>query len=72
MLSIFLRLLEKVIADSSWAAEVDLSDVVLMARTACRSSHRRGGALWLANRAGSQFRAALGGVCRGDVPDHGR
>ncbi|MCK9923350.1 DEAD/DEAH box helicase family protein [Frankia sp. AgPm24] len=30
MLSIFLRLLEKVIADSSWAAEVDLSDVVLV------------------------------------------
>lgn len=30
MLSIFLRLLEKVIADSSWAAEVDLSDVVLI------------------------------------------
>jgi type I restriction enzyme R subunit len=30
MLSIFLRLLEKVIADSSWAADVDLSDVVLV------------------------------------------
>src|SRR3954451_3840736 len=30
MLSIYLRLLEKVIADSSWAAEVDLSDVVLV------------------------------------------
>ncbi|RAO00778.1 type I restriction endonuclease subunit R [Micromonospora noduli] len=30
MLSIFLRLLEKVIADASWAAEVDLSDVVLV------------------------------------------
>lgn len=30
MLSIFLRLLERVIADSSWAAEVDLSDVVLV------------------------------------------
>lgn len=30
MLSIFLRLLEKVIADSSWAAEIDLSDVVLV------------------------------------------
>jgi type I restriction enzyme R subunit len=30
MLSIFLRLLEKVIADTSWAAEVDLSDVVLV------------------------------------------
>ncbi|MEE6308209.1 DEAD/DEAH box helicase family protein [Plantactinospora veratri] len=30
MLSIFLRLLEKVIAESSWAAEVDLSDVVLV------------------------------------------
>ncbi len=30
MLSVFLRLLEKVIADSSWAAEVDLSDVVLV------------------------------------------
>ncbi|WP_280453480.1 type I restriction endonuclease subunit R [Nocardia cyriacigeorgica] len=30
MLSIFLRLLEKVIADSSWTAEVDLSDVVLV------------------------------------------
>ncbi|WP_328366525.1 type I restriction endonuclease subunit R [Micromonospora zamorensis] len=29
-LSIFLRLLEKVIADASWAAEVDLSDVVLV------------------------------------------
>ncbi|VFA96286.1 type I restriction endonuclease subunit R [Nocardia cyriacigeorgica] len=29
-LSIFLRLLEKVIADSSWTAEVDLSDVVLV------------------------------------------
>ncbi|WP_439028789.1 type I restriction endonuclease subunit R [Gordonia terrae] len=30
MLSIFLRLLERVIADSAWAAEVDLSDVVLV------------------------------------------
>lgn len=30
MLSIFLRLLERVIADSSWAAEVDLFDVVLV------------------------------------------
>jgi type I restriction enzyme R subunit len=30
MLSIFLRLLEKVIADASWSAEVDLSDVVLV------------------------------------------
>lgn len=30
MLSIFLRLLEKVIAESAWAAEVDLSDVVLV------------------------------------------
>jgi type I restriction enzyme R subunit len=30
MLSIFLRLLEKLIADASWAAEVDLSDVVLV------------------------------------------
>jgi type I restriction enzyme R subunit len=30
MLSIFLRLLEKVIAETSWAAEVDLSDVVLV------------------------------------------
>ena len=30
MLSIFLRLLDKVIADSSWAAEIDLSDVVLV------------------------------------------
>jgi type I restriction enzyme R subunit len=30
MLSIFLRLLEKIIADTSWAAEVDLSDVVLV------------------------------------------
>ncbi|GAB3244302.1 type I restriction endonuclease subunit R [Nocardioides dilutus] len=30
MLSIFLRLLEKVIAESAWAAEVDLSDVVLI------------------------------------------
>ncbi|MFH8219600.1 type I restriction endonuclease subunit R [Streptomyces sp. NPDC018057] len=30
MLSIFLRLLEKVIAESSWTAEVDLSDVVLV------------------------------------------
>ncbi|WP_051752905.1 type I restriction endonuclease subunit R [Streptosporangium amethystogenes] len=30
MLSIFLRLLEKVIAESSWSAEVDLSDVVLV------------------------------------------
>ena len=30
MLSIFLRLLDKVIADASWAAEVDLSDVVLV------------------------------------------
>lgn len=30
MLSIFLRLLDKLIADSSWAAEVDLSDVVLV------------------------------------------
>ncbi|GII78776.1 hypothetical protein Sru01_37580 [Sphaerisporangium rufum] len=29
MLSIFLRLLDKVIADSSWSADVDLSDVVL-------------------------------------------
>ncbi|MBE9374596.1 type I restriction endonuclease subunit R [Saccharopolyspora sp. HNM0983] len=30
MLSIFLRLLEKVIAESAWSAEVDLSDVVLV------------------------------------------
>lgn len=30
MLSIFLRLLERVIAETSWAAEVDLSDVVLV------------------------------------------
>lgn len=30
MLSIFLRLLEKVVADSSWSAEIDLSDVVLV------------------------------------------
>lgn len=30
MLSIYLRLLERVIDDSSWAAEVDLSDVVLV------------------------------------------
>ncbi|MER5730152.1 DEAD/DEAH box helicase family protein [Streptomyces sp. NPDC002138] len=30
MLAIFLRLLEKVIAESAWAAEVDLSDVVLV------------------------------------------
>ena len=30
MLSIFLRLLERVIQDSSWSAEVDLSDVVLV------------------------------------------
>ncbi|GAA1461201.1 DEAD/DEAH box helicase family protein [Nocardiopsis exhalans] len=30
MLSIFLRLLEKVIAESAWAAEIDLSDVVLV------------------------------------------
>ncbi|WP_029136879.1 type I restriction endonuclease subunit R [Nakamurella lactea] len=30
MLSIFLRLLEKVIAATAWAAEVDLSDVVLV------------------------------------------
>lgn len=30
MLSIFLRLLERVIAVSSWAAEVDLSDVILV------------------------------------------
>ncbi len=30
MLSLFLRLLERVIADSSWSAEVDLSDVVLV------------------------------------------
>lgn len=30
MLSIFLRLLEKVIAESAWAAEVDLSDVALV------------------------------------------
>ncbi|MFD4658518.1 type I restriction endonuclease subunit R [Kitasatospora sp. NPDC058444] len=30
MLSIFLRLLEKVIAESTWAADVDLSDVVLV------------------------------------------
>lgn len=30
MLSIFLRLLEKVIAESSWSAEVDLSDVALV------------------------------------------
>lgn len=28
MLSIFLRLLEKVIAKSSWSAEVDLPDVL--------------------------------------------
>ena len=30
MLSIFLRLLDKVIAESSWAADIDLSDVVLV------------------------------------------
>ena len=30
MLSIYLRLLERVIKDESWAAEVDLSDVVLV------------------------------------------
>jgi len=30
MLSIFFRLLEKVIAESSWSADVDLSDVVLV------------------------------------------
>jgi len=30
MLSIFLRLLEKVIAESAWAADIDLSDVVLV------------------------------------------
>ncbi|MER7547965.1 DEAD/DEAH box helicase family protein [Spirillospora sp. NPDC127506] len=30
MLSIFLRLLERVIAESSWTADVDLSDVVLV------------------------------------------
>ncbi|GAA4049077.1 type I restriction endonuclease subunit R [Nonomuraea soli] len=30
MLSIFLRLLEKVIAETSWSADVDLSDVVLV------------------------------------------
>jgi type I restriction enzyme, R subunit len=30
MLSIFLRLLERVIAESAWTAEVDLSDVVLV------------------------------------------
>ncbi|MGW2282708.1 type I restriction endonuclease subunit R [Streptomyces sp. NPDC001770] len=30
MLSIFLRLLEKVIAEAAWAADVDLSDVVLV------------------------------------------
>ncbi|MFF6884585.1 type I restriction endonuclease subunit R [Streptomyces sp. NPDC012421] len=30
MLSIFLRLLEKVIAESAWTADVDLSDVVLV------------------------------------------
>lgn len=30
MLSIFLRLLEKVIAESAWSAEVDLSDVALV------------------------------------------
>ncbi|MFI6151918.1 type I restriction endonuclease subunit R [Kitasatospora sp. NPDC051170] len=30
MLAIFLRLLERVIAESAWAAEVDLSDVVLV------------------------------------------
>ncbi|WP_370186589.1 type I restriction endonuclease subunit R [Aeromicrobium sp.] len=30
MLSIFLRLLERVIGETSWAAEVDLSDVVLV------------------------------------------
>lgn len=30
MLSIFLRLLDRVIAESSWAAEVDLSDVALV------------------------------------------
>lgn len=33
MLSIYLRLLERVIDDSSWAAEVDLSDVVLVGVT---------------------------------------
>ena len=30
MLSIYLRLLERVIKDESWSAEVDLSDVVLV------------------------------------------
>ncbi|WIX83321.1 DEAD/DEAH box helicase family protein [Amycolatopsis carbonis] len=40
MLSIFLRLLEKVIADSSWTAEVDLSDVVLV-----RVKHNKGTAV---------------------------
>jgi type I restriction enzyme R subunit len=30
MLSIFLRLLAKVIADSSWSVEVDLSEVFLV------------------------------------------
>ncbi|MFI6296624.1 hypothetical protein ACIBEJ_33890 [Nonomuraea sp. NPDC050790] len=30
MLSIFLRLLEKVIAETSWSADVDLSDVALV------------------------------------------
>ncbi len=40
MLSIYLRLLERVIDDSSWAAEVDLSDVVLVG-----VSHTKGAAV---------------------------
>lgn len=40
MLSIYLRLLERVITDSSWAAEVDLSDVVLVGVT-----HTKGAAV---------------------------
>ncbi len=44
MLSIFLRLLEKVIADSSWAAEVVLSDVVLVGvKNLPGCGHRGGG-----------------------------
>ncbi len=38
MLSIYLRLLERVIDESSWAAEVDLSDVVLVGVTHTKST----------------------------------
>ncbi|MCO7192023.1 type I restriction endonuclease subunit R [Pseudonocardia sp. McavD-2-B] len=50
-LSIFLRLLERVIADSSWAAEVDLSDVVMVGVT-----HSKAKAVDIALTGGGQLK----------------